>query len=371
MDLTSTVECGSDILQRANATDSGSRNDDETLEQQDLRKAGFKENTIAKIIEIFEVDPDYPCACDMAKEYIESRLVEPYNFSIDNIAKLGFTDRKTEVLLSLLKEQEADESLPCHSVIEIAVESILFLQYPDGIEFVETVFPNSTGEENSVESGADGHDNHIRKRGFLYKRFGSVEAWKWDESKDVAESGCKYFHGTTSMFLKDIDRYGIVYRKARKCLDFNVENDTFYVTNDFCQAQKWATDKAHSQAKCGNFVVPVVLGFRKTEGLEHVMGMDDAPMKVFDDDTELCRFIFWCQHGMQNPGYIDLASPILDNHVYIEGKLCLNPHAAGSPTDIILGKTQIAFRFAQKKAYQSIAWQKELNDGLTHAWIGK
>eukprot|EP00041_Stephanoeca_diplocostata_P016635 m.328558 g.328558 ORF g.328558 m.328558 type:complete len:117 (+) comp20433_c0_seq1:267-617(+) len=84
MDLTSTVECGSDILQRANATDSGSHNDDETLEQQDLRKAGFKKNTIAKIIEIFEVDPDYPCACDIAKEYIESRQVEPYNFSIDN-----------------------------------------------------------------------------------------------------------------------------------------------------------------------------------------------------------------------------------------------------------------------------------------------
>lgn len=105
---------------------------------QDLRKAGFKEDTIAKIIDVFS--DDYPCAFDMETAYIESIPVEQYGFSMENISKLGFTDTKTKIILELLEEQDADEDMPCHSVPELAVESILFLRYSPGTDFVETVF---------------------------------------------------------------------------------------------------------------------------------------------------------------------------------------------------------------------------------------
>eukprot|EP00041_Stephanoeca_diplocostata_P010491 m.166765 g.166765 ORF g.166765 m.166765 type:complete len:398 (-) comp18168_c0_seq1:255-1448(-) len=374
MDLQSKTEFGSEILQRATATESGSHNAELTLEQQDLRKAGFKEDTIAEILKIFEVDPDYPSAHDMATEYIESRQVDPYAFSMENIAKLGFTDSKTELLFRLLQEQDEDKSMPCDSVIEIAVESILFLRYPSGVEFVETAFPNSTGEESSVESSSGGQDQYIQKDGFRYKRFGTVETWLEHASSEnvAAESGCQYFHGTTSMFLEDINACGIEYGHCKSNRDFNINSDAFYVATEFSQACEWATRKARVQETLGKFVFPVVLGFRQTEELEELMKMDDAPKKVFHDKNELRRFIFQCRRakGDHRLTYMKLARPILDNHVYIEG-MCLNPTRMRESSDVILGGHQIAFRSARKQRIASVTWLDELNDGMQYAWIGK
>lgn len=102
---------------------------DKTWQHQDLRKAEFKEHIIPTIIDLFE----NPCVYNMAKAYLESRPVDSYKFTSDNIAKLGFTDTKTDVLLGQLKAQETNDDPPRRTVLDVALASIAFLQHPDTI----------------------------------------------------------------------------------------------------------------------------------------------------------------------------------------------------------------------------------------------
>lgn len=120
----------------------------------------------------------------------------------------------------------------------------------------------------------------------------------------------KFYHGTTSVNARHI-RNQIDLNAGRTNLDFNPANQGgFYVTDNFDQAQAWASRASQRSRRRGEQVNPAVLRFDVPQSK-----LDLLDGRVFEEpDSQWAQFVVEGRRGT-----------LQHTHDYVEGPMLLNP----------------------------------------------